>query len=69
MKKSDENEAEKMDLLFIVHKMCHKECKKKAKKKRNGCQVMKNSRAQTVSDSQNKCTTRQFANSMAIQIN
>lgn len=33
MKKSDENEAEKMDLLFIVHKMCHKECKKKQKKK------------------------------------
>lgn len=45
MKKSDENEAEKMDLLFIVHKMCHKECKKKQKKKRNGCQVMKNLRA------------------------
>lgn len=34
MKKSDENGAEKMDLLFIVHKMCHKECKKNSKKKK-----------------------------------
>lgn len=56
-------------IYYLLFTRCVIKNVKKTAKKRNGCQVMKNSRAQTVSDSQNKCTTRQFANSMAIQIN